>query len=381
MSLRQVHKTAGWVVPSNRKALALVGVLVLSVFALIFAGREAQAQQQPAATTDDGVAEPVTDSSSVKTSLIIAPPEETSTVKAPPLETTARVETLSLGTFPVEAPPVDGAAPPAPGSPVENALAPPAKPELEVQPEPVSGQRYSEASSDPDLAAPASEHAQELSAGSQPGVVTDLTTEPEPGLEPASPDLEAVAEPILEPGAYYEENEPLWWYADETPGPVVPDSSEEELYLLPGLEDSKSSVVETVGSAPSNAFETLTGGALLQPEGTKDTALANLFSVGEVDHAPVSKPAEDPESSSSSTGPESPLRDTPQPVSPFAPPAGSSFSLSGGSAVGPGGLALLLFCILVSGPILLRRCGKLVLTVCELPKPNSALRLPLERPG
>src|ERR671916_432555 len=69
----------------------------------------------------------------------------------------------------------------------------------------------------------------------------------------------------------------------------------------------------------------------------------------------------------------------PQPVSPFTPPAGSSYSLSGGQ-VGAGVVALL-FCVFASGLILLRREFKLSWNFCELPKPNSVLLLPPERPG
>jgi hypothetical protein len=399
LSLRQAHKAADWIDPSHR-ILPFVGVLILSVFAFIFAGREAQAQQlprpqqQPTAATTGGVAQPVAEPAFVETSPIKNPPEETPSVKTSHVET-ALIETLSVQTSPVEAPPVDVAAPPAPGhvlkSPVKSVPEPAPKPELVVQPEPVpgqSGQYYSKASSGPDPAAPTSGPTQELPVRSDRDTALSANRAPAPesGPELASPALEPVPEPTLEPVAF-EENEPLSWYANEAPppGPTVPDSGEEELYLPPSLEDSMSNVVETVGSAASSTFETLTSGALLQSEaaeedeGLIDTALAKLFSVVEVDRVPVSEPAEEPGSSSSA--PESPLRDTPQPVSPFVPPAGSSFSLSGGIAVAPSGLALLLLCILVSCPILLRRDGKLLLTICELPKLNSALRLPLERPG
>jgi hypothetical protein len=382
LSLGQAHEATGRIGPSIRKILVLVGVLILSVFALIFAGKEAQAeqlpqqQQQPVAATDRDVVEPVAEQSSVKISLVNPPLEETSSAVTPSMEAPPG------GTSPVEAPPVDGAAPPVsrpvPQSPVEHE----SKPVLR-QP----GQDYPEASPVPDPAAPTSGPTQELPAGSELDAVPpmDLTPEPESGPEPASPALEPVPGPVLEPVAF-EENEPLSSYAEEAPvpGTTVPNSGEEQLYLLPGLEDSVGSVVETVGSTSASAFEALTGEALLQSKAAEDKSLigpasTNLFSVGEIDRVPTNKTDEDP--GSSPTGPESPLRDTPQPVSPFAPPVGNSFSLSGGSAIGPGGLALLLLCILVSGVILLRRDGKVLSPICKLPKPDSALRLPLERPG
>jgi hypothetical protein len=77
--------------------------------------------------------------------------------------------------------------------------------------------------------------------------------------------------------------------------------------------------------------------------------------------------------------------DTPQqPVPPLAPPVGGSvFSVSGGfGQVGPGGgFAPVLVGILAFAAILLRRDFKSYLVSCEMPKPSSALLLPLERPG
>ena len=72
------------------------------------------------------------------------------------------------------------------------------------------------------------------------------------------------------------------------------------------------------------------------------------------------------------------------PLVPPMPPLGDSpiFSLPGTMQVGAGGgLGLLLLGVLASGLILLRRDGPLSLISYELPKPTSALLLPLERPG
>ena len=77
----------------------------------------------------------------------------------------------------------------------------------------------------------------------------------------------------------------------------------------------------------------------------------------------------------------------PAPVEPLFPPMlppgdSSFFSLSGVGQAGPGGgLVLLLLGVLASGLILLRRDGSLSWASCEMPKPSSALLLPLERPG
>jgi hypothetical protein len=75
------------------------------------------------------------------------------------------------------------------------------------------------------------------------------------------------------------------------------------------------------------------------------------------------------------------------PLDPLLPPMPSPgdspfFSLPGTGQVGSGGgLGLLLLGVLASGLILLRRDGPLSWITYELPKPTSALLLPLERPG
>jgi hypothetical protein len=62
--------------------------------------------------------------------------------------------------------------------------------------------------------------------------------------------------------------------------------------------------------------------------------------------------------------------------------AGSYFSLyGGGQETPPISTVPLLLCVLASALILLRRDGPLSWASCELPKPSSALLLPLEWPG
>jgi hypothetical protein len=140
-----------------------------------------------------------------------------------------------------------------------------------------------------------------------------------------------------------------------------------------------------LGNAAAYALGVLVDEALSWPapvegEGLVDTTLAGLFNGEAAGHAPASEPSGETESSPTGTAPQWPLQDSgPQPVSPFTPPAGSSFSLSGGQ-VGAGIVALLL-CVLASGLLLLRREYKLFWAFCELPKPSSVLLLPPERPG
>jgi hypothetical protein len=122
--------------------------------------------------------------------------------------------------------------------------------------------------------------------------------------------------------------------------------------------DTIESLEETLESAADNALGVLVDEASSWPaveegEGLVGTTLAGLFYEEEAGRAPASEPGGETKPSPTGTGPEWPLQDdSPQPVSPFTPPVGSSFSLSGGQ-VGASIVALLL-CVLASGLILLR---------------------------
>jgi hypothetical protein len=82
-----------------------------------------------------------------------------------------------------------------------------------------------------------------------------------------------------------------------------------------------------------------------------------------------------------------PFGGTPEPAPPLAPPAGGSGSFSpftGGGQLGTsGGSAPILVGILalLATSLLSRRDFRTYLISCEMPKPSSALLLPLERPG
>jgi hypothetical protein len=259
-----------------------------------------------------------------------------------------------------------------------------------LQSDPVSGsmtlsteQDSSEMPVDPDLAPPAhesttSEPASEL----LPVTLVDQETAPGP-VEPDRSPLDLEPEPVAT-----EESDPLPLLAAEAPAaePAVLYSGEEEdSYPFYVLGTSVVGAVETLESAAADALgslvdEALSWSAAEESEGLIDTTLAGLFYEEEAGHAPASESGGETKSSPTGLGPESPLQDSgPQPVSPFTPPAGSSFSLSGGQ-VGAGVVALL-FCVLASGLILLRREFKLSWAFCELPKPSSVLLLPPERPG
>jgi hypothetical protein len=111
-------------------------------------------------------------------------------------------------------------------------------------------------------------------------------------------------------------------------------------------------------------------------QSTLGALVGNFFAQG--------SPAQTP---SSSSGTQSPSASAPpNPLPPLLPIGGSSSiaSLEGGLAgsVGGGPLLLLLFGALAAGLVVLsHRDGRLSLNLCEVPKPSSALLLPLERPG
>jgi hypothetical protein len=381
LSIEYSHEIIDRAGPRSWRTLASLGALVLSVFVLAFAGEEAQAQQQHA----------VTEGWPTETDVTL------STEASPTEEASARDERLAK-TSQVEPELSVGLTPPNP----EAASRPALHPGPVSRPMPGSDEEQGSVGPvDPVLTAPASEA---VTGPTSPGLSRDdaelkpaLETNSVPPDEPVpgsvDPDPSAlVLEPPPETGAA-EEIPPLSLLDEEAPvaEPAVPTPGEAgDLYTLSGLGTSMADAAETtlegtIESAVENALEGLVGGALSwaageKGEGLVDTPLASLFSGGEARHTPVSGPAQKPEPSS--TGSESPLRDAPsQPVSPFTPPpVGSYFSLSG-SQVGPGGVVLLLLCVLTTGLILLRRDFKLLWDFCELPKPNSALRRPLERPG
>ncbi|MBA4115182.1 MAG: hypothetical protein H0X71_01835 [Rubrobacter sp.] len=402
---------------------------ILSVLAFALAAREAHSQQLPGAEVQQQPAEEFTGPVANKPASI--PPSKTAPEEASPPETTAGKppEEAPFAEIPVaETPPVEGplnggALPPGsrPGlqnefvtGPVERVVepVPVIQREADIQIRPVPGQigRYDLAPSPgpgsstpvsgpelPDNIEPATlPDEPKPDAVPSPGVAFEqntilapelaLESEPSPELAPpaSGPTADLAAPGLVLAPVAFEENELVLPDAGEAP--VVPGVGEEETYVVSGLQDSVSDVVEAVGSAAASALESFAGGPLFQAameeRGLVDAAFAGVFSIVEVEGGSSVSRHEEPSSASvGSGGPvERPLRDTPQPVSPFAPAAGASFTLSGSSVLGPGGLALLL-CILVSCLMLSRRGSELLLALHDLPKPSSAPRLPLERPG
>jgi hypothetical protein len=393
LSIGHSHKVASRLGPRVSRVFVSLGALALCALVLAFAGEEAQAQQLPQAqhTAIDGQAAgkitqlPVEATPTEETS-----PHETRLARTSPVEPTSQPALIR----PVSGSPTEEPSPAAPGPALAElglpigATLPDPEPVSgpALQSDPVSGsmtvpaeQDGAETPVDPDLAAPA------------PG---STTSEPMTKLVPVTPVDQETAPGTVDPELVaIEESNPLPLLPGEAPAaePAVLYSGEEEdsysLYILgTSMVDAVESLEETLESATANALGVLVDEASSWPaaeegEGLVDTTLAGLFYEEEAKRAPASEPGGETKPSPTGTGPEWPLQDNgPQPVSPFTPPpAGSSFSLSGGH-VGAGIVALLL-CVLASSLILLRREFKLLWTFCELPKPSSVLLLPPERPG
>lgn len=391
------HEVASRLGPRVSRTFVSLGTFALCTLVLAFASEEAQAQQLPQAQhTEIGEQSPG--------KILQTPVDATLT------EETLSQETRSASTSPVEPASQSALINPLSGSPADEpsstapdpALAGPGRPvgDAAPRPEPVSGPALQSDSVFRSMTVPGEQDGPEMPVEPYlaPPVPEPTTSEPAPELVPVtSIDQETVPGPVepnrspldLEPEPVAtEESDPLPLLAAEAPAaePAVLYSGEEEdSYPLYVLGTSVVGGVETLEDAATDALsslvdETLSWSAAEEGEGLIDTTLAGLFYEAEVWRAPASGPSEETQPSPTGPGPESPLQDSgPQPVSPFTPPAGSSFSLSGGQ-VGAGVVALL-FCVLASGLILLRREFKLSWAFCELPKPSSVLLLPPERPG
>jgi hypothetical protein len=144
---------------------------------------------------------------------------------------------------------------------------------------------------------------------------------------------------------------------------VVPASMGGALRLPSSVGTTVAGAVGTVRSAAASVATEVLGSLAGGSPGTSSTDATNV---------PQEKPSEG----------------TPQqqPAPPLAPPVGGGGSYSpstGGGQLGTGwGSAPLLVGILaLTAAILLRRDFRTYLISCEMPKPSSALLLPLERPG
>ncbi|MEJ7871472.1 MAG: hypothetical protein WKF67_04375, partial [Rubrobacteraceae bacterium] len=327
----------------------MVVAAVLSVLALALDGREAHSQQLPGAEAQQQPTEEITGSVAEKPAGIS--PSRTAPEEASPPDTTVRkplreapfAEVPAVETSPLEGPLRGEVLPPGYGpepglqdgfvtGPVERVFESVSviRPEPDIRVRPVPGQigRYDLAPSpDSGSSPPASGPAPELPDDIEPATWPDepnpdAVLSPEPTLEsePGTEIAPSAFDPTPDSAAPWLEIAPIAFEENEL---VLPDTGEAP--VVP--EDSASGVVSAVGSATVGTLESFAGGPLFQvaveERGFVDAAFAGLFSIVEVEgDSSVSRPEEPESASAGSRGPvESPLRDTPQPVSPFAPPA------------------------------------------------------------
>ena len=375
-------------------AVALVVALILSLGAFFFSNREAQASQQPSAAQQRTV----------------APNEGASEApsKAPPTNSssngTSSSDTPATGSTPSAPGPPDPSQQPPPGpsqqpppEPAPSPQEPPPWGDGSAPPEPPSNAPGPAPSGDPCPSPYPDDPVPGPPVGSTPppdssvpGAPVGSTPPPPSSSKPPA----AVPSEALTPS----ESNPLPTAPEQTaaalssapierPAPLVKDGP---VKASPTEQPASSTVIpenpmaagRSVTQVLGEASRVLPGG--LQAAATtavktlQDTAtnVANVLGGFLSGSSESSSPTNDVEGSS---------KGTPQPSSPIVPPiGGGSFSslLGGGQGgIGSSSVTPILVGILMLGLIVLRPDGKLSRVFCELPKPSSALLLPLERPG
>ena len=405
--------------PRSRKiqALAMMLVLCLVTF-VVLAGGEAWAAEQPSQTTQPGtvqsttmingkVAEPVAE---------VTPPVKTPPVETPPAQTPPPPTN--------ETPPTEEPSPPPPKNETPRAEEPspppvdppPPTPEPEPAPQPTP-QWFAVVITDGEVV--------ESEPVSTSQSVADFGQVLEP--KPISNTSSDVVDPTPTPAAPAAADD--GYASGPAPDPVlpVPGPAAASEHVIPaasglaglvrglvaepaaspaaprgdgGLRPTPADANPAAGLTPSAPVQTVpasVGGALRLPSSLGTTAASAARTVQSAATSAASVAAEvlgsltggSPVNSStnSTDGTQEQVSEgTPQPAPPLAPVGGGQFSLSttgGGGLAGPGGgLAPVLVGILaLLATILLRRDFRTYLISCEMPKPSSALLLPLERPG
>lgn len=167
----------------------------------------------------------------------------------------------------------------------------------------------------------------------------------------------------------------------EVAEPVIPDSEQQQVGQ--GLVSQEQALFgyRSSGIAPASAAVQPLAQALNNIIGASASAAASTVAgvLATIGGWPTEAP---------SSGEDSPASEGtwPKPFAPVSPePLGSSsialFSGNGQASAGGAGAAPLLGVLFLASVLLLRRDVRTYLISCELPKPSSALLLPLERPG
>lgn len=367
--LRLASTTTSRVDPLIRKIVAPAAVaLALCLAAFVLATSAARAAERPSQTAQQGTVESVT--IIIGTVAEPVPGGTTTPADSAPVKT-APVETTLLVPQPVDSNP--GPAPEPTPAPAPERTTPDPAP----NPAPSPNSEPAHQSITLQVDARATEPAPSTDAA--PAAAPNVGGAPPPAHEPSVPEIvpepdtsqgndplpapttapleEApatvgdtpIATPIVTP------TPPASIVAQEVSEPsrtVVPVPSEVKSYLPSGIGEAAASAVASVTSMAADALGSLTG-ALAEP-------------------------------STAGTQEEAPLEGTPQPAPPLAPAGGGSYSPatgSGGQLAGWGFAPLLVGILALFAAILMRRDFRSYLISCEVPKPSSALLLPLERPG
>ena len=411
------------ILPRSQKSFALLAALFLSLFVFVFAAGEAGAEEQmvlPMAqrcAMPTGTAPPSTPPGAPPGTAICPPTVRPLVIDTPP------VDTLPVGTT-AHGMPSAGPFPPPPGSvpapgleqgPGQHPLPSPGVPSSGPEPTRAPQESLSKADSGPyDRRGPttppthlpdtkiAPEEALPLPrsvprSGPDPGspategsVAPGSATEPKPAPYALRKDGPAGSRPTSAPDKVPASTSPPIGATGKQAPSVADRATDQRPSWVPVSGAAHSTVRRVVEplvqqDLPSfaAASRSAVDEALTRTHKTVSETVAGALGTLESWTAGWLPSGVATQSSSEGTAAPDPL----VPLEPLLPPMPSPgdnpfFSLPGTGQVGSGGgLGLLLLGVLASGLILLRRDGPLSWIVYELPKPTSALLLPLERPG
>jgi hypothetical protein len=393
---------AMWIRPLSEKSFALLAALFLSLFVFVFAAGEAEAQEQVVLPMDQWCAMPPG----------TAPPGTVpaDTAPCPPTGLPSAVDHSPLDTSPAGTP-VNGVSP-ARSFPLPiGSVSQPAPGTAGTELTPWQHRALPSPGAD-DIGGPRAEPIRPHNSPTdiptdKPGTPKKFTPEealskPGSGANPSPPATEGFVAPGsatepklagLQPSSAPDNNNRLQT-ANSLPTsstPPVESTGKQAPTAADRASDPIPSQVQASGTEQSavrevvEVVEPLVEQALTQTHTTISETVATVASaLGTLESwtAGWMPSGEAAQSSSEATAP-APLAPL-EPLLPPLPSPGDSpyFSLPGTMQMGSGGgLGLLLLGVLASGLILLRRDGPLSWITYELPKPTSALLLPLERPG
>jgi hypothetical protein len=355
----------------SRRPLALLVALVLCPLAFVLAANEAWAKEQPSSTEQH---QSIGESTTIVNGNEVVEPAPTPV--SPPVSLAPSVETPPLETIPP--PPSDSSPPKAAAEPalLQQAvvITTTGGETVGFSAEPVPAYRQSESSPTEFTSTTASQTT--TSEPASVSVSAAPTAAPTPDLGTPETDVPAVVEEV--PATVPAGLSPPSGVAE----PVIPSSEQQQVEQGVVSQEQALSGYRSSGIAPDSAAVQPLGQALNNVIATSASAAASavagvLGTVGGwLTEASVS-------------GEDSPASEGTWPPEPFGPvspePLGSSsialFSGSGQASAGEAGTTSLLGVLFLASVLLLRRDVRTYLISCELPKPSSALLLPLERPG